>query len=136
MVLHYTLSSLSVDAFILEQSKEWKHHPWIILCRSAKSSFQEHQLQITKLMRLNRSKSTNRLYSWSNRLLIDFFDPNLAVQSIVATILIQNLGPNSKLDSNLSPNLSIISKIGQIWSKIRQIWSKTTFLVQNQPIYD
>ena len=59
-----------------------------------------------KLMRFNRVKSTNRLKSDSNRLLIDFFDPNLAVKSIVATILIQNLDPNLNLTSNLIENWS------------------------------
>ena len=83
--------------------------------------------QIIKQMRSNRSKSTDQLYSDSNRILIDNFDPNLAVPSIVAMISIQNLGPNSKLDLNLSPNSSIISIIGQIWSK-------TTIYIENDEL--
>ena len=41
-----------------------------------------------KLMRLDRGRPEIRSKSYSNRPLIDFFDPNLPVRSIVATILI------------------------------------------------
>ena len=68
-------------------------------------------------MRLDRGRPKIWSKLYSNRLLIDIFDPNLAIRSIVPMISIRNLGSNSKLDSNLSPNLSIISKIGQIWTK-------------------
>ena len=42
-----------------------------------------------KLMRLDRLPAKFQSKSYSNRLLIDFFDPNLPVRSIVATILIR-----------------------------------------------
>ena len=42
-----------------------------------------------KLMQSNRPPAKIRSKSDSNRLLIDFFDPNLAVQSIVPMIPIQ-----------------------------------------------
>ena len=43
----------------------------------------------TKLMRLDRPPSKIRSKLYSNRLLIDFFDPNLGHQSIVLMISIQ-----------------------------------------------
>ena len=42
-----------------------------------------------KRMRLDRGRPEIRSKLYSIRLLIDFFDPNLALQSIVATISIQ-----------------------------------------------
>ena len=43
-----------------------------------------------KLMQLEWQLSKIRSKLYSNQLLIDFFDPNLGVQSIVATISIRN----------------------------------------------
>ena len=44
----------------------------------------------SKLMRLDRPPAKIRSKSNWNQLLIDFYDPNSAVQSIVATIWIRN----------------------------------------------
>ena len=60
----------------------------------------------SKLMRSNRGQTKIRSKSYSNRLLIDFFDPNSAVKSIVATSSIRNLGPNLNLTLNLIENWS------------------------------
>ena len=43
----------------------------------------------SKLMRLDLGRPEIRSKLYSNRLLIDFFDPNLPVRSIVATISIR-----------------------------------------------
>ena len=66
-------------------------------------------------MRLDQGRPEIRSKLYSNQLLIDIFDPNSAVQSIVATISIRfwvriqiqisNLSPNS------NPNFDFISKI-------------------------
>ena len=65
-------------------------------------------------MRSNRPPAKTRSKSASNWLLIDFFDPKLAVQSIVATILIQIWIQILILNSILYRKILIISKIGRI----------------------
>ena len=55
-----------------------------------KVQISELTVLFTKLMQLNRLPVKIRYKSNSNRLLIDFNDPNLAVRSIVAPISIQN----------------------------------------------
>ena len=54
-----------------------------------KLSFKIIHLPETKLMRFDRGWPEIRSKLYSNRLLIDIFDPNLHVWSIVATIWIQ-----------------------------------------------
>ena len=54
-----------------------------------------------KLMRLDRPPAKIRSKSYSNRLLIDFYYPNLAVRSVIATILIQNPDYLDQFKSNL-----------------------------------
>ena len=58
------------------------------------------------------AKFQSKLYS--KRLLIDLFNPNLAVQSIVAMILIQNPDYLDQLQSNFS----ILIEFNQNWSKM------------------
>ena len=77
-------------------------------------------------MRLDRGRPEIRSKSYSNRLLIDFFDPNLPVRSIVATISIQ-------IRIQIYQKILIWSKIHRIWSKICRIWSKTTIFDQIRP---
>ena len=52
-------------------------------------------------MRLDRGRPEIRSKSYSNRLSINFFDPNSVRESIKIFATIQNLGPNSNLTSNL-----------------------------------
>ena len=80
-------------------------------------------------MRLDQPPAKIRSKSYSNRLLIEFFDPISAVQSIVATILIQIRNIYIEYSSILFGKSSILSKIGQIWTKtvnkstiFNQIW--------------
>ena len=69
-------------------------------------------------MRLDRGQPKIRSKSYSNRILIDIFDPNLLLKSIEIVATIQNLGPNSNLTLNLYQKSMIISKIHQFLSKI------------------
>ena len=61
----------------------------------------------TKLMRSNRGHAEIRSKSYSNRLLIYFFDPNLPVRSIIATISI-------RIRIQIYQKSSILSKIRRI----------------------
>ena len=63
-------------------------------------------LPSSKLMRLDRPPAKTRSKSYSNWLLIDFFDPISAVRSIVATISIQNPDYLDRLQSNFNQNRS------------------------------
>ena len=63
-----------------------------VICRnksSRDSADRNLELNYTKLMRLDRGRPKIRSKSYSNRLLIDFFNPNSALRSIVPTISIQ-----------------------------------------------
>ena len=68
-------------------------------------------------MRLDRGRPEIRSKSYSNQLLIDFFDPNSAVQSIVATISIRNPGIYIE-------NRSILSKIDRFYRKSVELYRK------------
>ena len=68
-------------------------------------------------MRIDRLPFKIRSKSYSNPLLIDFFDPNLPVRSIVVTILIPIRTIYIKYSSILYQKSLILSKIGQIWPK-------------------
>ena len=83
-----------------------------------------------KLMRFDRSPSKIRSKSYLNWLLINFFDPNLGVRSIVATISIRIQTIYIKSSSILYQKSSILSKIGRIWSKTLL---KLTIFNQIQP---
>ena len=57
-------------------------------------------------MQLDRLPAKTRSKSDWNRLLIDFYDLNLAVRSIVATISIQNPDYFDRFKSNFNQNCS------------------------------
>ena len=71
---------------------------------------------ISKLMRSNRGLPKIRSKSYWNCILIDIFDPNLPVRSIVATISIQIRTEISIFNLIIVLKRSILSKIGQIWA--------------------
>ena len=74
-------------------------------------------------MRCNRLPAIIRSKSDSNHLLIDFFDPNLAVRSIIATISIQFRSTIGQILSILidfiDPNLAVRSIIAMISIQFR-----------------
>ena len=80
----------------------------------------------TKLMRLDQPPAKIRSKSYSNQLLINFFDPISAVRSMVATILIQIRTIYIEYRSILYQKSSILSKIYRIWSKINNFWLNST----------
>ena len=65
-------------------------------------------------MRLNRGRPEIRSKSYWNRLLIDFFDPNLHVRSIVATISFRIWTEIYQKRLIYNKNLSILLKMGRI----------------------
>ena len=75
---------------------------------------------ISKLMRLDRGLPKIRSKSYSNRVLIDIFDPNLLLKSIEIVATIRNLGPNLNLTSNLYQKWSnLIKNLSNLIKKVR-----------------
>ena len=75
------------------------------------------QVVYGKLKQLDRPPSKIQSKSFWNRLLIDFFYPNLGVPSIIATIAIRIWTIYIESSSILYQKSLILLKIGQIWSK-------------------
>ena len=112
--LNYSLTNI----YELHLNKAYDQHIYHVSC---------------KLMQLDRPWAKFRSKSYLNCLLIDFFDPNLAVRSIVATISIQlrsTIGQNRLI---LIDNWSIyIDKVFfyincRFWYKLSFSINKSTF---------
>ena len=106
---------------------------WGKIFRSIKS--------FSKLMRLDRPPPKYRSKSYSNRLLINFFDPNLLLKSIEIVATIRNLGPNLNLTlkswSKFESYFKFISKMFEFdpkWSNLNKNLSnlikKVRFLIK------
>ena len=85
-------------------------------------------------MRLDRGRPEIRSRSYSNRLLIDFFDPNSVRESIEIVATIRNIGPNLNLTSNLYQKKSNLIGNSSILIENQSFWKSTALESESSSI--
>ena len=89
-----------------------------------------------KLMRLDLGLPKIQSKSYSNRVLINIFDPNSLLKFIEIVATIGNLGPNSNLTLNLYRKWSnLIENLSNLIEKVKFLFKFNYFQV-NSTIFD
>ena len=125
LILQSTIPPIKRIVIWRERFKIWRKF-WIMIMVQVRNFFNVLLIVDTKLMRSNRPWAKFQSKSYSNRLLIDFFDLNLGVRSIVDS--------KSRLLRSISIEFfnfnQILIEIGRKWPFLRRFRYKSLISIK------